>query len=205
MSDGDRIGVMGGTFDPLHMAHIAAAEEARLRFGLDRVIFVPAGRPPHKADRPVSDPEHRYQMTRLGTAGYTQFEVSRTEIDRPGPSYSVDTIRALREEFGPEAEIYFIAGADEILDIESWHESDALPELARFVALPRQGFDLGQLESRLPARFLASIDMLPIREMHVSATDVRQRVAEGRPISHLVPSGVEEYIHKHGLYLEPQT
>ncbi|MBP6964964.1 MAG: nicotinate-nucleotide adenylyltransferase [Armatimonadetes bacterium] len=203
MSDGGRIGVMGGTFDPPHMAHIAAAEEARLRFGLDRVIFMPAGQPPHKAGRAVSDAEHRYQMTRLGIAGYTQFEVSRMEIDRPGPSYTVDTLRALREELGPEAEIYFIAGADEILDIENWHEAEALPELARFVALPRQGFDLGELESKLPAKFLASIDMPPMREMHVSATDVRQRVAEGRPIGHLVPAGVEEYIRRNGLYLQP--
>lgn len=199
MAKESRIGIMGGTFDPLHMAHLIAAEEAMNAFDLERVIFMPAGDPPHRAEDPVSDAEHRYAMALIGTAVNARFEVSRLEIERPGPSYSVDTIRALRGILGPEVEVYFIAGADEILEIESWHESEALPELARFIAVPRPGFDLRELE-HLPPKFRASIDMLRMREVNISATDIRQRVAAGKSIRYLVPEGVEACIRKNGLY-----
>lgn len=199
MAKTSRIGIMGGTFDPLHMAHLIAAEEAMNAFDLDRVIFMPAGDPPHKSEDPVSDAEHRYAMTLIGTAENAAFEVSRLEIERPGPSYSVDTIRALRGILGPEVEMYFIAGADEILEIESWHESEALPEMARFIAVPRPGFDLAELE-RLPPKFRASIEVLRMREVSISATNIRQRVAACKSIRYLVPEGVEAYIRKNGLY-----
>jgi nicotinate-nucleotide adenylyltransferase len=202
MTNKRRVGIFGGTFDPLHTAHLIAAEEARTAFGLERVVFIPAGDPPHKTEQPASDPEHRYAMTLLGTADNPHFEVSRIEIERPGPSYSVDTIRALRGILGPEVEIYFIAGADEVLDIESWHEADALPELARFIAVPRPGFDLLELERRLPARFLSSIDVLRMPEIDISATEIRQRVAAGKSIRYLVPASVEAYIRRNGLYSE---
>ncbi len=200
MTNENRIGIMGGTFDPLHMAHLVAAEEARAAFGLDRVIFMPAGEPPHKADHPTSEAEHRYAMALLGTAENPYFEVSRLEIERPGPSYSVDTIRALRGAMGSEVEIYFIAGSDEILDIESWYEAESLPRLARFVAVPRPGFDLSELERLLPAQFMSSIEVLSMREINVSATEIRRRVATGKSIRYLVPGSVEAYIRKHGLY-----
>lgn len=200
MTNERRIGIMGGTFDPLHVAHLIAAEEARVGFALDRVIFIPAGRPPHKAGDPTTDPEHRYAMTLLATVENPYFEVSRMEIERQGPSYSVDTIRALRSALGPGVEIHFIAGADEILEIESWHEAEALPSLARFIALPRPGFDLLQLEQRLPDRFLASIDVLPMREIDVSATEIRRRAAAGQSIRYLVPDSVEAYVRKNKLY-----
>ncbi len=202
MTNKTRIGIMGGTFDPLHMAHLIAAEEARTAFDLERVVFVPAGEPPHKAQYRISDAEHRYAMTLLGTDDNPHFEVSRIEIERPGPSYSVDTIRALQGVTGAEVELYFIAGADEILEIESWRESDALPELARFIAVPRPGFDLLELERRLPPKFLSSIDVLRMPEIDISATEIRRRVAAGKSIRYLVPSSVEAYIRKNGLYAE---
>lgn len=200
MTNDSRIGIMGGTFDPPHIAHLVAAEEARAAFGLDRVIFMPAGQPPHKPDHPVSQTEHRYAMTLLATAENPRFEVSRLEIERPGPSYSVDTIRALRGKLGTQVEIYFIAGADEILDIESWHEADSLPGLARFIAVPRPDFDLSRMKKHLRPVFLSSIDVLSTREMAVSATEIRRRAADGESIRYLVPASVEAYIRKYGLY-----
>ncbi len=197
-----RIGIMGGTFDPLHWAHLIIAEESRERFSLCKVIFIPAGQPPHKLDYPVSDAEHRYAMTLLGTASNPYFEVSRLEIERPGPSYSVDTIRKLKGIYGQKTEIYFIVGADEILEIESWHESDQLPDLARFIVAPRPGFDLTSLERHLPVKFLRSIEVLPITPVDISATNLRARIASGKTIKYLVPEEVEWYIHKHSLYLE---
>jgi len=202
---GTRIGIIGGTFDPIHWAHLVVAEESRVRLGLSKVIFVPAGRPAHKKDHPTSDAEHRYAMVLLGTYSNPDFQISRLEIERAGPSYSVDTIREFKRMYGSNTEIYFIAGADEILDIQSWHEAEALPELARFAAVPRPGFDLAELERRLPGRFLASIELLPIREIDISATEVRGRVAAGKSIKYLVPESVESYIYKHGLYSPEKT
>lgn len=195
-----RIGIIGGTFDPIHWAHLIIAEESRVRFGLSKVVFVPAGEPPHKLGHPTSDAEHRYAMVLLGTCSNPSFQVSRLEIERAGLSYSADTIREFQEVHGPDAEIYFIAGADEVLDIESWHDAEMLPEIARFVAVPRPGFDLTELERRLPPRFLASIEPLQMREIDISATEVRARVAAGKSIKYLVPESVESYIHKHRLY-----
>lgn len=200
MTDGARIGIIGGTFDPPHIAHLVAAEEARSAFGLERVIFMPAGQPPHKPDHPVTAPEHRYAMTLLATAENPFFEVSRMEIERPGSSYTVDTLRALRGKLGAQVEIYFITGADEILDIETWHDAGSLPGLARFIALPRPGFDLASLERRLRPEFLPSIEVHLMREIDVSATEIRRRAASGESIRYLVPPGVDAYIRKHRLY-----
>jgi len=200
-----RLGVMGGTFDPLHWAHLVVAEEARIRFELEKVLFIPAGQPSHKTNYRVSDPEHRYAMVLLGTAANPAFEVSRIEIERPGPSYSVDTIRRLKELYGPDAEIRFILGADEALDIPNWHEAESLPGLVRFIAAPRPGFDLAELKTRLPARFYSAIEFLPMAPMGISGTEIRARVASGRSIRYLVPASVEAYIRKHGLYVEGNT
>lgn len=198
-----RLGVMGGTFDPLHWAHLLMAEEARLRFSLDKVLFIPAGCPPHKADYRVTDAEHRYAMVLLGTAENPAFEVSRMEIDREGPSYSVDTLRALGNALGEGTEICFILGADEALDLPQWYESDSLPDLvSRFIAVPRPGFDIENLTTRLPERFCRVISLMPVPPMEVSATDLRARVASGKSIRYMVPASVEAYIRKHGLYAE---
>ena len=197
-----RLGIMGGTFDPLHLAHLLMAEEARTRFDLDKVLFIPAGQPPHKIAYDISDPEHRYAMALLGTAYNLAFEVSRIELDREGPSYSVDTIRQLRQLYGPDVAIYFILGADEALEIQSWHEVDSLPDLARFLVAPRPDFDIADLKTRLPARFYAVMDLLPMMPVDISATDLRAKAASGKTIKYLVPDAVEAYIRKHRLYIK---
>ena len=197
-----RLGVLGGTFDPLHWAHLVIAEEARTRFDLEKVLFVPAGQPAHKTDYRISDPEYRYAMALLGTAGNPAFEVSRIEIKRKGPSYSVDTLRHLVKVYGSDTGIHFILGADEALDLPNWHEADSLPDLARFLVAPRPGFDLAELKARLPERFYEVIGFLPVAPIDISSTDLRARVASGRSIRHLVPDSVEAYVRKHRLYIE---
>lgn len=195
-----RIGIIGGTFDPPHWAHLLIAEQAQEQFDLERVFFVPAAHPPHKKNQNITDPEHRYAMTLLATASNKRFEVSRIELQRPGPSFSVDTIRAFKRIYTAETEIYFIAGADEILAIESWHDAESLPHLARFLAAPRTGFDLSDLSRTLDSRFVPFIDVLDMPAVDISATDIRARIAQGRSIKYLVPESVESYIHKHNLY-----
>ncbi|HET6454555.1 MAG TPA: nicotinate-nucleotide adenylyltransferase [Armatimonadota bacterium] len=199
-----RLGVLGGTFDPLHWAHLLMAEEARTRFDLEKVVFIPAGDPPHK-DYEVSGAEDRYAMALLGTASNPAFEVSRMELDREGPSYSADTLRELRDICGLDAGIHFMIGADEALDLPNWHDAENLPDLARFLVVPRPGFDLAELKSRLPSRFYEALDFLPMAPIDISATDIRARMASGRSISYLVPKDVEAYIRKRGLYLEGNT
>jgi nicotinate-nucleotide adenylyltransferase len=191
---------MGGTFDPLHWAHLVAAETARVQFRLDRVLFIPAGEPPHKSDSPISDVEDRYAMTLLGTADNPHFEVSRMEIDRQGPSYSVDTIRALKGSYSPDVEVYFIMGADEALDLGNWHEAEALPSLAHFLAAPRPGFHLSDLRTRLPECFQDAVELLPMSPVDLSSTKLRAKATAGESIKYLVPENVESYIRKHGLY-----
>ncbi len=197
-----RLGVMGGTFDPLHWVHLIMAEEARTRFDLDRVLFIPAGQPCHKTEYNVSGAEDRYAMTLLGTAQNPMFEVSRMEIERQGPSYSVDTLAELRDQYGPDAGIYFIVGADEALYLPKWHEADRLPDLTRFLVAPRPGFDMAELKAKLPARLYDAMDFLPMTPVDISATDIRARVADGRTTKYLVPEPVEAYIRKHKLYVE---
>lgn len=199
------LGVLGGTFDPLHWAHLVIAEEARARFGLDKVLFVPAGQPPHKADYTVSDPEHRYAMALLGTSTNPAFQVSRIEIERAGPSYSVDTVRQLREMHAPDVEIHLIIGADEALDIPNWHEAESLLDMIRLVVAPRPGSDLAELKSRLPSRFYTAMQFLPMLPIDISGTELRARIASGKSVRYLVPDSVEVYIRKHGLYLEGEV
>jgi len=198
-----RIGIMGGTFDPIHYGHLLAAEEARWRFRLEVVIFVPAGQPPHKRPEGITDKEHRYNMVVLATCPNPHFLVSRVEIDRPGPSYAIDTVREFKREFGEEAEIYFITGADAVLEILTWHEADKLVELCEFIAVTRPGYDLEAMYERLPSKFLEHIHPLPIPGIAISSTEIRRRVREGLPIKYLVPEPVEQYILKHGLYRKP--
>lgn len=197
-----RLGVMGGTFDPVHYAHLVMAEEARSRFGLDRVLFIPAGQPPHKQDYQVSHAEHRYAMVLLSTGSNPFFDVSRVEIEREGPSYSVDTVRYLKDTYGPDTQIYFILGADEALDLPNWHEAKVLATMVQFVTAPRPGFDIAELRTRLPANFYSKIEFLPITPMDISSTEIRARVKMGRSIRYLVTTEVEAYICKHRLYFE---
>ncbi len=182
---------MGGTFDPIHHGHLVAAEEARYALSLEQVLFVPAGRPWQK-ERHVAPAEERYQMTVLATKDNPAFEVSRTEIDRDGPTYTVDTLRELHAAT-PGAELFFITGADAILEILSWKDPDEAMELATFVAVTRPGYPLGKLPSR-------QIVVLEIPALAISSTDIRARVAEGRPIRYLVPDAVAAHIRARDLY-----
>jgi nicotinate-nucleotide adenylyltransferase len=193
-----RIGVMGGTFDPIHLGHLVAAEEARWQFGLDRVVFVPAGRPWQKPVG-VTPPEDRYRMTVIATASNPAFTVSRLEIDHPGPAYTVDTLRRLRAELEDGTRLYFIIGADAVLQLLTWKEPDQVLAQAEFIAATRPGFDLDRLVSQVPAA-ADRIHRMEIPALAISASDIRARVARGAPIHYLVPDGVARYIHKHGLY-----
>jgi len=200
-----RIGVMGGTFDPIHLGHLVAAEEARWQFGLDRVVFVPAGRPWQKPVG-VTPPEDRYRMTVIATASNPAFTVSRLEIDHPGPTYTVDTLRRLRAEQEDGTRLYFIIGTDAILQLLTWKEPDQVLAQAEFIAATRPGFDLDRLVSQVPG-VADRIHRMEIPALAISASDIRARVARGAPIQYLVPDGVARYIHKHGLYrdLGPAT
>jgi len=195
---GRRLGVMGGTFDPIHHGHLLTAEEAAVQFGLEQVIFVPTGQPWMKAEREVSPAEDRYLMTVIATASNPRFTVSRIEIDRAGPTYTVDTLRALRE-LHPEAELFFVTGADAMLEIFQWKDPSELLSLAHFIAATRPGYDLARFESSAPTAH-PNVSVMNIPALAISSTDIRQRVREGRPIRYLVPEGVKSYIEKVGLY-----
>ncbi len=189
-----RVGVMGGTFDPVHHGHLVAASEVRDAFDLDEVIFVPTGENPFKQDREVTAAEHRYLMTVVATASNPRFTVSRVEIDRPGTTYTIDTLRALRELL-PDAEFFFITGADVLPQILTWKDADELWSLAHFIGVTRPGhqLDLGEL----PA---AGVSLMEVPAMAISSTDCRNRVRAGKPVWYLVPDGVVQYISKRRLY-----
>jgi nicotinate-nucleotide adenylyltransferase len=191
-----RIGVMGGTFDPVHHGHLVAASEVGSRFGLDEVVFVPTGEPWQKSDRQVSAAEHRYLMTVIATASNPRFTVSRVDIDRPGPTYTTDTLRDLAQD-RPGAELFFITGADALQQILSWKDTDTLFTLAHFIGVTRPGHRLDS--SGLPAD---RVSLLEVPALTISSTDCRDRVAQGRPVWYLVPDGVVQYIAKHRLYLD---
>ncbi len=194
---------MGGTFDPVHMGHLVAAEEALVQFNLDRVVFMPTGHPARKTDRVVSSAEHRYLMTVIATASNPDFEVSRMEIDRPGLTYTVDTMLALREQHGPEAELYFITGADAVWDITTWKDSHRFKGLCTFIAATRPGYDLSAALSE-HAEELAGLDIefIEVPALAISSTDIRERVAQRRPIRYITPESVAAFIQKYGLYRE---
>lgn len=194
-----RVGVMGGTFNPIHNGHLVAAEEARHAFALEEVVFVPAGHPWQKEHTDVAPAEHRYLMAVIATANNPAFTVSRIEIDRDGPTYTIDTLRALRAE-RPGAELHFITGADAVLQILSWKDPGAVLREARFIAATRPGYDLERLEKELPEGLEDRVAVLEIPALAISSTDVRRRASEGRPIRYLVPDGVAAYIEKTGLY-----
>ena len=195
-----RVGVMGGTFDPIHHGHLVAASEVQAWFDLDEVVFVPAGEPWQKSDRQVSAAEDRYLMTVVATASNPHFEVSRVDIDREGPTYTIDTLRDLAAQH-PAAELFFITGADALEQILSWKEADELFELAHFVGCTRPGHDLapGTLEG-LPGD---RITLVEIPALAISSTECRARVERGEPVWYLVPDGVVQYIGKHDLYRKP--
>ncbi len=195
-----RLGIMGGTFDPIHYGHLLMAEEARQAFALDEVVFVPNGRPAHKKAYLVSSPEERYAMTLLATGSNPHFSASRMEIERPGLSYTIDTLRAFRALYPQLDVLYFITGADAVLEILTWHEYDQLVRECRFIAVTRPGFVLERLTEIADAAFLNRVSFLPIPGLEISSTDIRRRIREGRSIKYLTPEPVEAYIRQQGLY-----
>ena len=192
-----RVGVMGGTFDPIHHGHLVAASEVQAWFDLDEVVFAPTGRPWQKSGRDVSPAEHRYLMTVIATAANPRFTVSRVDIDREGPTYTVDTLRDLSAAM-PDADLYFITGADALTDIFGWHDADGLFELAQFVGCTRPGYDMDpDTIAALPS---ARVTIVEIPALAISSTDCRERQRRGQPVWYLVPDGVVQYIPKHRVY-----
>jgi len=190
-----RLGVMGGTFDPVHHGHLVAASEVAASHHLEEVLFVPTGQPWQKHDDAVTPAEHRYLMTVIATAANPRFTVSRVDIDRPGPTYTIDTLRDLRAQRGPAADLFFITGADALAQMLTWKAADELFALARFIGVTRPGHQLST--KGLPAD---RVSLLEVPALAISSTDIRRRAQRGEPVWYLVPDGVVQYIAKHRLY-----
>jgi len=196
-----RLGILGGTFDPIHHAHLVAAEEARSQLALDCVLFMPAGDPPHKPLRPISPSCHRLRMLELAIQDKPYFGISRVDLDRSGPSYTVDALRMLRAEWGPDPAFFFIEGSDSLAEILTWYHPERILELTDLAVVQRPAapVDVPALEAGLPG-LSARLHWVQMPLLEISATDLRVRVREGRPISFLVPPAVEAYIYAQGLY-----
>jgi len=195
-----KTGILGGTFDPIHSGHLVVAEEVSARLSLDEVVFIPAGQPWLKAGNYITAAEHRLQMVKLAIAGKPKFKVSTIELERPGPTYTVDTLEQLKRQSGDE--LYFIVGWDNLIELPRWHRARRILELCRLVAVPRVGCqppDLKQLEKSLPG-ISQRVVMLAEPHIDISASVIRDRVAKGLSITHLVPPAVEGYIRRQGLY-----
>jgi nicotinate-nucleotide adenylyltransferase len=202
MADRRRVGVMGGTFDPIHHGHLVAASEVLAWFDLEEVVFVPTGQPWQKEGREVSDAEHRYLMTVIATASNPRFRVSRVDIDRQGPTYTIDTLRDLHAELG-DVDLYFITGADALAQILTWRDHGELFELAQFVGCTRPGHVVDDTTlAQLP---LDRVTLVEVPALAISSTDCRERVDRAEPVWYLVPDGVVQYIAKHRLYTPPVT
>jgi nicotinate-nucleotide adenylyltransferase len=191
---------MGGTFDPIHHGHLVAASEVQAWFGLDEVVFVPTGQPYHKAGRRVSPAEHRYLMTVVATASNPRFTVSRVDLERGGPTYTIDTLTDLAA-VHPDADLFFITGADALTDILGWRSSVELFALAHFVGCTRPGYSMQR--STLEGMPRERVTLVEIPALAISSTDCRERTARGEPVWYLVPDGVVQYISKHRLYQHP--
>ena len=206
------VGVFGGTFDPIHIAHLAVAQEAAEALGLERVLFIPAGRPPHKPGRAITPAEHRLAMVELAIAGNERFEIDRLEMERAGPSYAVDTLEALRSSRmarGASPDLTLILSAEAFLGLMTWREPRRILELARVVVAPRDGFpdaDPGFLAGHLPDRpdLAGRATFLEAPRLRLSSSELRARAATGRSLRYLVPDAVAAYIGDHSLYLHPR-
>ncbi len=198
---------MGGTFNPIHIGHLVTASEALHQFNLDRIVFIPSGLPPHKEDIEKASPEHRYLMAVIASASHENFFVSRIEIDSKKISYTLDTLRQLKKIYGTETELFFITGADAILEILTWKKPHEVIKLCSFIAATRPGYDLSKLTDLRKRLYTDAesgedkkIFVVDIPALSISSTDIRARIQENRPIDYLVPEGVASYIIKHGLY-----
>ena len=197
-----RVGILGGTFDPIHNGHLMMAEAVRDESEMEKVLFIPAAQPPHKRGHKISPAEDRYMMTVLATCMNPAFEVSDIEMRREGPSYSIDTVRALLRATGGDSEFFFIAGTDVIREIHTWERIEELLDICPFIAASRPGCrpDVERTRNLLGDLGVRQIHLLNTPELEISSTDIRERVAAGRSIKYIVPSEVEHYIYKKGLY-----
>jgi nicotinate-nucleotide adenylyltransferase len=195
------IGILGGTFDPIHIGHLVVAEEARGKLGFDEVLFVPAGQPLLKPDRGITAADHRVQMVRRAIADNPHFKLCTIEVERPGPSYTVDTLTMLHEQLGSEANLFFILGRDTLAQLPSWKEPKKLAQLCSLVVAPRLGAkDLRHLETETPG-LLDKVIQLDMPVIGISSSGIRQRITRGLPIRYLVPTEVEKYITERKIYL----
>lgn len=192
---------MGGTFDPIHYGHLVVAEEVWFRLKLDRVLFVPAAQPPHKLGRVITPAIHRFEMVKLAVEGNPHFDVSAVEVDRPGPSYTVDTLAQLRATMAADDEIWLILGMDSLAELPTWRQPERILQLARLAVVPRPGYvaNIHELEKLLPG-ISSRTSLIPTPELAISAENLRARVAEGYPIKYQLPEAVEDYIYRTGLY-----
>ena len=205
MNKKKRYGIMGGTFDPIHTGHLVVADEVRTNFQLDKVIFMPTGDPPHKNQKTVSSGRNRYEMTLLATVTNPFFEISRLELDRKGITYTVDTIVDLKKKYGDTVELFFITGADSLLELHEWKDSEKILELCKIVAATRPGYDLDHMEGRLKELnelHRDKINTISTPGLQISSTDIRRRVKNNMSIKYLLPESVEIYIRKYKLYSE---
>jgi nicotinate-nucleotide adenylyltransferase len=203
------MGLIGGTFDPIHYAHLAIAEEVRTALDLTEMVFIPAGQPPHKLGQNYTQSSHRLAMVQLAIASNPHFTFSRVEIDRQGPSYLVDTLRILHDQWGPDTQLFFVIGWDSLQEFHTWHNSaDILAQLTSLVAVRRPSYEehigYNELETRLPG-ITQRLVVVSAPQLAISSTDLRRRVAEGRPIKYQTPEAVEDYIMEHGLYRENKS
>ncbi len=206
MAPAARLGVMGGTFDPIHYGHLFAAEEAAYRFELERVLFIPVGVPPHKATGESLPAEERYRMTAIAVEGNPRFEASRFELERPGKSFTIDTMRELRDTFPAGTQLFFIVGSDSILDIKTWKQPAQLLEEFPMVVATRPGYDLHHIDEVLPdgVKWVdesgSHVMVVEIPGLDISSTEIRRRVSQGRPTRYMLPEAVRLYIDEKGFY-----
>lgn len=193
-----KLGIMGGTFNPIHQGHLVAAEFIRDKFKLDEVLFVASGKPPHKDRNGIASPEHRWMMTVLATDSNEHFSVSSLEIERVGESYTRDTIVQLKQIYPKNTECYFITGADAIAEISTWHKTEDLPQITKFIAVSRPGYKLDV--SNIDSRFQKCTYLIEIPALSISSTEIRRRIKERKTIKYLLPERVEKYIYKNNLY-----
>jgi nicotinate-nucleotide adenylyltransferase len=198
-----KIGLMGGTFDPIHYGHLVLAEQVRTRFDLDMVYFIPVGTPPHKEEENITNSGHRYFMTLLATITNPYFEMSKIEIENHGTSYTVDTIKKFKEAVDGDAQLYFITGADAIYELETWKNVKELLSICNFIAAGRPGIDEYKVKKKieyLNEKYNGNIILTSVPALAISSTDIRQRIKEGKSIKYILPESVEYYIYKNNLY-----
>lgn len=201
----NKIGILGGTFDPIHFGHLFIAQTALDRLGLNKIIFIPTGKPPHKKERLITDSYNRIDMLNLATKSNPQFETSFIEINREKTSYTIDTIKELQLNYGEDTDIYFITGTDAFIDIETWKEYKELLSIAKFIVMTRQILNSELLDEKIELfikKYGANITKIEIPTLDISSTDIRRRMKEGNSIKYLLPESVEKYILKNRLYID---